>query len=295
MARFLVLKDGHVGSLWFSQTLNSYKGVNFIFEASPCIQQMDFLFNCDRGQDMLPCECIREKCAIKTCDNRSFTKSCNLFGLSLIAPPPLTVAKWGTLGANCAVRPKIVVHLRTNLAKMAYSFYRSMPARGFLKNETALTEKQQVHLYDRRYAVQNTLQGRIVHVDPRKFVNIIKAKQIRQFRISQSALALSRKIGGNVKAVDAMYRLIYEKMQIDMYKEMSDLFHWLGVPPPRKKEKIDSRNVIKASPEDLTKVISNFRDVERVLSACGKRMLTSKSAVAFNGCRTSNCCWLSKM
>ena len=52
---------------------------------------------------------------------------------------------------------------------------------------------------------------------------------------------------------------------------------------------------VKAAPEDLIKVIANFKDVERMMSPCGKKMLNAKLPVAFNGCRSNNCCWLSKM
>lgn len=273
MSRFIVLKDGHVGSKWFATLVNSYASTVFVFEATACMSQFPLIFGCNRSG--LPCGCTKTRCVTRECTLSTYSRSCELFGVSVITPSAPVVLNWAHLGEGCPSKPYFVVHIRTNLAKWAYSFYRSAAASKLGANETAFGEKQ--HIHTPLFKTSNPL--RKVIVDPGRFLRMMRTKQHRQ----QSIINLAHKLRGNNRLV-----VSYERLQINAASEMKRLFEWLGVPVPRRKQ--FHQQIRKSSPENLTKVILNIDVLATHMKPCGVKMLRSVGTTAFDRC-ASGCCW----
>ena len=128
----LVLKDGHVGSEWFAETVARQPGTRFLFEMGPCITgslatKAAFFSSARRA-----CACTKEDCALfraematAPCLGAPSRTSCHVLGGSHISvTSELELEQWKQVLRN-HTSAMLLVQSRSNLVKWAWSFYRT--------------------------------------------------------------------------------------------------------------------------------------------------------------------------
>jgi hypothetical protein len=221
----MVLKDGHVGSEWFSEAISRQPRTRFIFEMGPCITgSMDgkraFMTN-KRG-----CSCTKEDCVLfrgeigrAPCLSSPSRQSCRLLGSSHIS---MTSAKemqqWQSVLANTS-GVTVLVQTRSNLAKWAWSFYRTGAMRRLREglrgrnasgsharpqgSDTQIPKhhipKEQIHLRN----ASNRGSQQAIRVDPKLLYRMIVAKQKRSERLLSTGRTLYRERASNPTSASA--------------------------------------------------------------------------------------------
>ena len=297
----VVIKDGHVGSEWFAESLQRQPSTRFIFEMGPCITgslegKKAFVAE-KRG-----CACSKEDCQLfkrdihqAPCLDSPHAQSCTVLGGShMSVAADNEVAQWQEALTN-ATGVTIVVQTRSNLVKWAWSFLRTGASHRFLywqrqnqKNTTAAGAK--IKELNHLRSESNRSKEKAVRVEPAHLLRLVLAKQRRSERLLEIARKLAVQVGQRRERV-----VLYESLQTDMEGELRKLYRSMGVPFSLEAHRSVPRNaLLKHATEDLTRAISNWRELEGALRPypCLLEMLHDTERRAFadcNGLRGGRC------
>lgn len=239
-----MLKDGHVGSEWFAETISRQPGTKFLFEMGPCITgslatKMAFFSSARRG-----CTCTKEDCALfrgdtgvrAPCLDAPSRSACRVLGGSHISmASERELHQWEQVLANGS-DTLIVVQTRSNLVKWAWSFYRTGAMDKLRRREHAASTaipagpapfaaasapaptqgKQKIHLRASDDPSDGTrVSAAPMHVDPWVMLRMIIAKQVRSERLMLTARRFALLTPQKRERV-----LLYEAMQADFQGEV---------------------------------------------------------------------------
>ena len=288
----LVLKDGHVGSEWFAESISRQPGTRFIFEMGPCTTgrlagKLAF-FSAERQG----CACTREDCSMfrdemskAPCLDAPSRTACRVLGGSLISmTSEREAAQWELVLRN-QTTATILVQTRSNLVKWAWSFYRTGAMKRLRAVETsnghvaAPIPRQNIHLRDE---TANRTHASPVRVDPVVLLRMVIAKQERSERLVATARRLARLTSQRRERV-----LLYEAMQADMQGELDRLYHAMDVPFERSAhESVPTGSLLKHAPEDLSQAIANWDEVDAAFKPypCLHAMLVDTERRIFDDC-----------
>ena len=293
----LVLKDGHVGSEWFAETISKQPGVRFVFEMGACITSSVAAKNAFFGADRRACACGREECATfrggtfssAPCLDAPSRRACRLLGGSIMTVTDNEQRQWEAVLAN-RTDVLVVVQTRSNLVKWAWSFFRTGAMARLRKSGGQPTMiKQSIHRREKDNDASSSstspppVQPR-VHVDPNVLLRMIVAKQARSERLLRSARKLAKLTGQKRERV-----LLYEAMQRDMPGELSSLHRALGLQfdlDAHNRVPLGSSPLLKHATENLSNVISNWDALKTAFKPypCLSEMLSDTSQRVFDDC-----------
>lgn len=281
----LVLKDGHVGSEWFAETLARQPGTRFIFEMGPCITsslegKMVFFGSSRRG-----CACTKEDCALfrtrtgssAPCLDAPSRTQCRVLGGShMSVTSERELQQWEHVLQNHS-SATVLVQTRSNLVKWAWSFYRT-GAMKRLRGNVPQARRERIHLREEA----NRSRSSAVKVDPVVLLRMVIAKQERSERLVAAARRLARHTGVRRERV-----LLYEAMQADMAGELRRLYAAMHVPfDERAHANVPSGSLLKHAPEDLSRAIANWDELTTAFRAhpCLHAMLVDTRRRVFDDC-----------
>ena len=288
----LVLKDGHVGSEWFAETITRQPGTKFLFEMGSCTVGSLAGKRAFYGPERHACACSKDDCAAfrgdrfasAPCLGAPSRTTCRVLGGShMTMGAESEVLQWQDLvnGTDTV----IVLQTRSNLVKWAWSFYRT-GAMKRLRREPVSASKESIH---RREGVEDDRsRSTRMHVDPIALLRMIVAKQARSERLLKTARRLARLTTNRRE-----YVLLYETMQDNLEGEMERLYTSLRVPFDAKAHRRvppGSSPLLKHAPEDLSMVISNWQSLLQAFAPypCLKEMLVDTKRHIFDDCGSGN-------
>ena len=194
----------------------------------------------------------------------------------------------------------IVVLTRSNLAKWAWSFYRTgamkrlrTSSRGpvVLSGDPAgaaqLAHKEAIHRRDGDEGPEHG-SSQPVHVDPAALLRMILAKQARAERLLRTARSLARLTQHKRERV-----VLYEALQHDMAGELRKLYAALHLSFDEAAHTRVPRSTVppltKHAPEDLSKVIANWAELKDAFAPypCLREMLVDTQRRIFDDCGNS--------
>lgn len=296
----VVLKDGHVGSEWFAEAMQRQPATRFIFEMGPCITgslpgKLAFVTE-KRG-----CACSKEDCQLfkrdiqqAPCLDSPHARACNVLGGShMSVAADSEVVQWQQALTN-ATGVTIVVQTRSNLVKWAWSFLRTGASHRFLywqrQKQSNGSAAPRIKELNHLRSESNRSKEKAVRVEPAHLLRLVLAKQRRSERLLEIARKLAMQVGQRRERV-----VLYESLQTDMEGELRKLYRSMGVPFSVEAHRSVPRNsLLKHATEDLTRAISNWRELEGALRPypCLLEMLHDKERRAFadcNGLRGGRC------
>jgi hypothetical protein len=288
----LVLKDGHVGSEWFAETVSRQPGTRFLFEMGLCITGSLEGKRAFFGRESRGCSCAKEDCvtfrsdiASAPCLDAPSRHSCRVLGGSIMTTTSEGEARqWEAVLRN-HTSATVLVHTRSNLVKWAWSFYRT----GAMKRLRVSSQPSAVHVppvhrepIHLRDEANRTGAGRRMHVDPHALLRMVISKQTRAERLHTVARRLASLTSQRRERV-----LLYEAMQADMTGEIERLYAHMSVPFDAKAHgRVVAGSLLKHAPEDLSRVIANWGEVRRVFEPypCLHEMLVDTRRQVFDDC-----------
>jgi hypothetical protein len=309
-AGLLVLKDGHVGSEWFAESVSRQPGTKFLFEMGPCItgslsSKLAFFSAHRRG-----CTCTKEDCAAfrgelgtkAPCMDAPSASACRVLGGSHMSmASEREIAQWEKVLHNGTDdRMLIVVQTRSNLVKWAWSFYRTGAMKRLRRRDTPsqgmaappADAKERIHLREGDEA-DGGRSNTPVRVDPWVLLRMIVAKQARSERLLLTARRFAKLTPQKRERL-----VLYESMQNDLQGELQRLYRAMRVPfdvaahagTTSKGGVATTPPLIKHATEDLSSAIANFDELERAFSAfpCLHAMLTDRKRRVFDDCSTGD-------
>lgn len=205
----------------------------------------------------------------------------------------------------------VVLQLRSNLVKWAWSFYRTGAMRRLRRGGKELVavadagprirsnasraatkdaveasalaplRRERIHLRAGENAANVTRLGPVV-VDATALLRMVVAKQARSERL----LATARRFA-QVTTARRERLILYEAMQSDMTGEMRRLYAAMGVPfSAEAHAAVGDGELLKHAPEDLSRAIANWDEVQQVFSPhpCLMQMLLDTRRRPFDEC-----------
>jgi hypothetical protein len=302
----LVLKDGHVGSEWFAETISRQPGTRFVFEMGPCIGGSIVAKRAFFGTGRHACACGKEECAAfrggafssAPCLDAPSRTACRLLGGSIMSVTDEEARQWQAVLSSNSSDALVVVQTRSNLAKWAWSFYRTGAMKRLRRRwpepagnssggdsnggrNSVVQLKEQIH---RRESDETPSIRRSVHVDPAVLLRMIWAKQARSERLLRIARQLARRTGQRRERV-----VLYEAMQADAAGELSRLFAALRLPfdvSAHHRVPLGVSPLLKHATENLSSSIANWAELEVAFRQypCLHEMLVDTHRRAFDDC-----------
>lgn len=284
----MVLKDGHVGSEWLAEVISRQPGTRFIFEMGSCITG-NLIGKQIFVQEKRGCACSKTNCSnYRTqidrapCVNSPVSRSCALLGGSYLSVTPSEMLQWEYVLQNSS-DVTILVLLRSNLVKWAWSFYRTGAMRPFRLKVGRPPDKTSEKIHRR---TETNESWRKMFVDPTILLRTIVAKQMRSEKLLTVAQTLAHAAGQHQP-----YVLLYEQMQNNLEEEMKRLFRYLKLDfDVNAHNQFGENSLQKSTSEDLSQVVSNFHHLRTAFRRfpCLREMLTDTNRRIFDH---FNCSW----
>ena len=312
----MVLKDGHVGSEWFAESVSRQPGTKFLFEMGPCItgsieSKLAFFASTRRG-----CTCTREDCSVfrgalgtkAPCLDAPSASACKVLGGSHMSmASEKEISQWEQVLRN-GTDTLIVVQTRSNLVKWAWSFYRTgamkrlrrrdmhqgtgSPSAAAAASAVPPDGREKIHLREGDEA-DGARSSAAMRVDPWVLLRMIVAKQARSERLLATARRFAQLTPQRRERI-----VLYESMQADLQGELQRLYAAMRVPfnvAAHTQSSITAAPaatppLIKHASEDLSLAIANFGEVERAFAAfpCLHAMLLDTKRRVFDDCGTGD-------
>ena len=285
----LVLKDGHVGSEWFSESIARQPGTRFLFEMGACITNSLEGKRAFFGANRRGCACSKSDCAMfrtdagirAPCLDAPSRHQCHVLGGSLMSMASEREADhWSKILQN-RTDITILVQTRSNLVKWAWSFYRT-GAMKRLRGTDSILRRERIHLRAMLNRSRSAPMHRAMHVDPGVLLRMIISKQERSRRLVEAARYFASMTTQRKERV-----LLYESMQADLAGELRKLYAAMNRPFHEDAHNlVPAGSLVKHAPEDLSTVIANWEQVEQTFRRfpCLHAMLVDTSRRIFDDC-----------
>lgn len=303
--RFVVLKQGHAGSLWFHSLLNQQPGVLSYFEFDGCGSgdgDGGGDGESDAKKEAWLSTSIEHVLARGCCE----PPACATFGQAAFAPPDATspssfayaCMRRELCSGRCPPRPApgcVAVGLQRKLNSLALRLLQPLfaspkprPVRlVLLVRDNAVKHafselRTRCHSHVANHVQNASMLATTVRVGIPPPILFGRAAMQLESRVEQvsSAMALGRRLGRPTHVI------VYERMQLDAALEMERLFGALDLASSFNRSAVASP-LLKATSERLSRSLANFSAHERLFSGwpCLHEMLVSAEPRTFpDGC-----------
>ena len=209
----------------------------------------------------------------------SRARSCRLLGHSHISVTTKgEAAQWEAALRNATPGTvTVLVQTRSNLMKWAWSFYRTGAMARLRREHNGTAPLREInHLRDE----SNRSHAAPVVVQPAQLLRLAKAKQARSQRLIAAVHGFARVTGRPRARV-----LLYEAMQADAADELRALYRAMALEFDEAAHlRVEEHALRKHAPEDLSRAIANWDELDFAPYPCLLDMLTEASPRVYDGC-----------